>query len=167
MPTSNPEGKPYILQYLIDHEEINTFVDFGAGHGTYAHLIKGLMPKKTMIGIDIWQDNIDYLNEKKLYDIVKKGDIRDIKLPPADCAILGDIIEHFEKEEAKLVFNRINHAYKHVILSMPPVDTLHGPECGNPDEAHKSLWTVEEIYNMCGKDYEIKIYTPPLVVCIK
>jgi hypothetical protein len=96
-----------------------------------------------------------------------QADIRTMPLPDADCAIIGDIIEHFDKEEAKAVFKRIDEKYPHVILSMPPVDTLHGGECGNPHEAHKSLWTVKEIFEMCGDKYKIKIHTPPLVVCIK
>lgn len=167
MPGSNPQGKAKILEFVIANEDIKTIVDFGAGSGTYAHLLKGTMNWLKMIAVEVWAPYVAKFGLFKLYDQVIVDDIRIVNLPLADCAILGDIIEHFDKEEAKKVFKRVNEAYRHVILSMPPVDSLHGEQCGNPHEAHKSYWTVEEIFEMTGPEYQIKFYEPPLVVCIK
>jgi len=167
MPGSNPQGKAEILKFVIANKDIRTIVDFGAGAGTYGHLLKGTMNWLRMIAVEIWEPYIKKFNLSELYDEVICADIRTANLPLADLAILGDIIEHFPKEEAKAVFRRIDEAYRHVVLSMPPVDALHGPECGNPHEAHRSLWTVAEIFDMVGEKYKIRIYEEPLVVCIK
>ena len=55
---------------------------------------------------------------------------------------LGDVIEHFEKDEGIRVLERsIELARQAVIIVTPRRQTPQGDSCGNPLERHRSHWT--------------------------
>jgi hypothetical protein len=167
MPGSNPQGKPDILEFVIKHEDIKTIVDFGAGQGIYCNLIKGVMPHIKMIAVEIWKPYIEKYKLNERYDQVNNSNILTDEWPEADMAIFGDVLEHMEMQEAIGTVESALQKYRHVAISIPIADTLQGPECGNPYEEHKYLWTMDELNQIFGPKFLFRKYDPPLIIMIK
>ena len=85
-----------------------------------------------------------------IYNKVHYGDAREVipTLSDFDMVIIGDVIEHFTKEEGQELLAMLRKKVKYILLSSPTV-FFEQELFDNPYELHKSLWTVEDF-----KDYE-------------
>jgi hypothetical protein len=63
-----------------------------------------------------------------------------------DMIVLGDVLEHFEKEKARQLLDKcVAHTNGHIIISIPLGAGWNQPEIyGNPHQIHLSCWQSEE-----------------------
>lgn len=150
MPSSVPQGKAEIKEWINAHKDINTILDVGCGEGTYAKLL-GI--QYNYIGIDIWMPYVQMWGLSGLYKEIAIGDIywMDMKMfTDIDCIIFGDVLEHLPKARALTVLQRAMNTFPHVVVSVPLSDTPGEIRPGkvhydNPFEAHQSSWVKDEM----------------------
>lgn len=163
MPYSFPAGKDIIKKWFDKQKDIKTIVDVGPGAGAYAKL---LGKKYKYIGIEIWAPYIEQFNLHELYDKIIIGNIKYVNLPSADVVILGDILEHLNKEDARAVLRKAEKRYKHVVVSIPVGEFNQGSFQGNKYETHLSSWTFEELGNIM-LNYKVKELRKNIAIFIK
>ena len=142
MPCSSNLGKKAIHDWFCRQEDIKRIVDIGCGAGTYSDMLRAR--GYYMIGVEILEAYIEKYNLLKKYDDIYIGDFTRLTLPPADCAIYGDVLEHIEKDRARRQILLADSLYRHVVISMP----IDYPQAGLPDnpyEEHKGVWSFEEM----------------------
>ena len=160
MSTSSNLGKDIIKDWFLKQTDIKSIVDVGAGKGTYRNLLgQGYY----WIAIEVWRNNVDKYELWKLYNKVYVDDIRSVNLPDADCIILGDVIEHMEKESGLDVLKKCISEYNHVVLSIPTGEYPQGEIEGNPYEKHLSTWTFDEIEKIADWIIKDKKIVNPLL----
>jgi hypothetical protein len=173
MPVSSDKGKLVIKTWVYQQTDIKSFVDLGPGSGTYPKL---LGPSYTWKAVEIWGPYIEKFVLDKYYSEIRIGDIRYMDLPKADCAIIGDVLEHVPKEDAIRLFNKIDKKYNHVILSIPTNSPLEGQKYlddpkfdgfGNKYEGHLSTWSYSELENLIPPSYNVRERVDPLAIYIK
>lgn len=152
MPGSSRHGKKEIKKWINNHY-ISTILDIGCGQATYPKLLGN---KYTYYGVEIWTPYIKKFDLLDYYKEIFIGDVLKLKLIVTDCIILGDILEHLEKEQAKLLLQKALVEYQHVVLSIPLSDTK--PYEGairyqNPYEKHISYWFFDELKKFTNWDY--------------
>jgi SAM-dependent methyltransferase len=145
MPNSSTLGKNTIKEWFDKQTDITRILDVGCGVGTYPRL---LGDKYYWIGIEVWEPYIEKYNLKSLYKEIIVGDVQDIALPDVDCAILGDVVEHFTKVDGLFLLTKIRDKYKHVIVSIPIGEYEQGAIEGNPHEEHKSIWYFDDLLSL-------------------
>jgi hypothetical protein len=147
MPYSSDSGKQYIAQF-IDKINPAQVLDIGAGSGTYTAYKK---PNQHWTAIEIWEPNVDRFNLCQLYEKVIIGDARTIDFGVYDLVILGDVLEHMTKEEAKTLLNKCRRS-KHVIVSIPLGHYPQDEYDGNPYEKHVvDNWSKEDFVSWFGQ----------------
>ncbi len=156
MPTSTDKGKSYIKQWFGDREDIKTVVDLGPGCGTYPMLLG----KNEYIwkAVEIWAPYIERFNLNDIYKEIRIGDIRYIEIPIGDCVIIGDVLEHIEKDDAIETFKKIDKQFKHVVLSIPVGSDSQYAFEGNYFEKHLSTWSTKELENLVGEKYKKRYF---------
>ena len=80
-----------------------------------------------------------------IYDKVHYGDLRIVlpELPEFDLVIVGDVIEHFDKEVGLELLQQLRRKSRHILLSSPTVFFTQ-ELFDNEFERHRSLWTVDD-----------------------
>lgn len=159
MPKSSRNGKQAIIQWLSQCENINTILDIGAGKGTYKRLCDGfavyknipaiapILVNATWTAVEIWSPYIKEYELEILYDSVISQDIREIQknLDNYDLAILGDVLEHMNKEDAVRLIATLSKKCKSILISIPLGYSPQDDHNNNPYERHvKDDWTHEE-----------------------
>lgn len=149
MPYSSSNGKNYIKEYL-DKTQPKTVVDVGAGSGTYVRSCKSLNQHWT--AIEVYEPYVPKFDLIKLYDTVIIGDVRQLEIPKSDVIILGDVLEHMSREEARIVLDCARSQANHVIVSIPlgyyPQDEFEG----NSYERHiVDDWNHEDVIKYLGR----------------
>jgi hypothetical protein len=122
-------------------------LDIGAGSGAYVDLVRRastLIPHVT--GIEIYEPYVEMFGLRGRYDEVMVADVREIELPSAEVAILGDVLEHMPLDEAVCVWEKaIAAAHTAVFLSLPIVPWPQGPQFGNEHETHVETWSHSKV----------------------
>jgi 2-polyprenyl-3-methyl-5-hydroxy-6-metoxy-1,4-benzoquinol methylase len=144
-------------------------LDVGIGCGTYGLLFREYSDimweryKKEdweviIDGVEIWDDYLTPAHEH-WYNRIYIGDVRNIELEDYDLIYMGDIIEHFTKEDGLQLLDNIKKHAKHIIVTTPAWfgNPEHDP-LGNPNEHHLSLWTLEDF-----PDWEVLLKEPIVV----
>lgn len=108
-------------------------------------------------GIEIFEDYIQD-HQKAIYDRIYVGNAFDVidELGTYDLIVMGDVLEHFEKNIAwQFIDKCISHAEKHIIICIPLSEKWKQPEIyGNPYEQHRSFWQAEEFEPfICAWEY--------------
>lgn len=163
MPYSRDYGKNITKDWFDKRTDIKTIVDLGAGSGTYPKLLGN---KYIWKAVEIWAPYIKRFGLDKLYKEIRIGDIQYMELPDGDCAILGDCLEHLNKESAIKTFIKVDSQFKHVIISIPIALLSHRNFEGNEFESHLSTWTWEELNNLVPLTYKIRKQTEPYKLAI-
>lgn len=157
MGTSNWQTIPFCIEAIM---RINPrrVLDVGVGFGRWGALTREfcelwqerIHPSTWQIeveGIEAFKDSIQSWHGG-FYNKVHLGDARDLlrQLPgPYDLMIFGDVLEHFEKGEARELLDVALAKSKYVLINIPIGKGFEqGERYGNPYEAHLSLWEVED-----------------------
>ena len=146
MPSSYPQSILPILE-AIEFIKPKSVLDIGFGRGKYGFLVKEYYPKVKVDGLEVFEPYITNL-QREIYDNIFIGDILKTEVGQYDLYLLIDIIEHFEKEEAHDLLNKLLKQGK-IIVSTPKTFIPQEAENGNEWEIHKTLWTIDDfkIYN--------------------
>jgi autotransporter strand-loop-strand O-heptosyltransferase len=118
MPNSYSYFKPEVKQYF--KENISTtkkILDVGPGEGTYSKLLRELGYK--MDCVEIHEPYISTYNLKDKYDRVFLGDIVSQDISEYDFIILGDVLEHISKVDAKNLITKIVSQGKECLVAIP------------------------------------------------
>jgi len=153
------QGKPIPLPEF-------SVLDVGFGFGKWGFLIRDTFDvmagqnfnkedwKINITGVEIFDKCITSI-QKKVYDkIIKKDIFKAIKrLGSYDLVILGDVIEHIEKEKAHSLLNKLFEHTENILVSTPLGFMPQGAWAGNENEIHKSGWELSDF-----KDYHVVEY---------
>src|SRR5260221_2074296 len=167
MPSSRPNTIPTII-HLVRQIRPRSILDVGVGFGKWGHLFREYTdiieaehdPKRYQR--EHWQVKIDgieghaaYLTEmhRYLYRQIHIGNACDIikTLPAYDLILLGDVIEHLEKEIGmQFLRDACGTCSKAVIVSTPRYETAQTGLCGNELERHRSVWSASDFRKFPG-----------------
>lgn len=171
MPTSDSQGK-FIAKVLIHEANPRGIWDIGPGEGTYYDLIEDKESGDIFCGnfyqwtaVEIWPDYIDKYNLRDKYDLVYNDDVRKVSFPywsdnqGRDLIIFGDVLEHMDEDDARLVIMRAKKSFRNILVSIPIIHAPQGEVNGNPYEAHVKHWTFDEMHEAMGKCMAFKGHT--------
>ena len=135
MPISSSEGKQWTVDRIRALGPVSV-LDVGAGAGTYARLLADV-PTTGLTAIEVFAPYLETYRLRELYDEVILGDARTLALPAADVVILGDVLEHMERDEAVALWARAGVAARRAVyLSLPIVHYPQGALEHNEHEVH-------------------------------
>lgn len=118
MPSSNEQFKDAIfnhIKYMVGYDNRLKILDVGAGMGTYALGI----PEIKMDAIEIHEPYINEFNLKSLYNEVFCTNIFDFDYSGYDYIIMGDVLEHLEKEMAIKLIDDISNKKIKLLVGVP------------------------------------------------
>lgn len=156
---------PDVKQYLVENfDPSSTILDIGCGHGFYIKLLKDHFQK--FDAVEVWQPYIEEYKLTEMYDNVFNVNILDFEFDHYDIIIMGDILEHLSREDAKNLLNRLKEKCKELIVVVPyylPQDEVFG----NKYEIHlqpdlddaimAEHYPMLEMINLHGKELKIPI----------
>jgi SAM-dependent methyltransferase len=139
-------------------------LDVGPGNGTYSALLKPLGYELDCL--EIFEPYIEKYNLSEKYNKVILGNIVYFDIEDYDFIILGDILEHLSREDAKNILNRLKDKCKELIVVVPyylPQDEVFGnkyeihlqPDLD--DEIMAEHYPMLEMINLHGKELKIPI----------
>lgn len=165
MPGSAVEGKELTRNFIIEHN-LKTFLDIGAGEGTYYDALNGIgfyaglepIQYDLLDGVESWGP---YIGQYGLYNKYNKVIIADAvyldwsRLPKYDLTFLGDVIEHMYRGDGERVIAEVAKISKYFVVSLPIYGyAQHVGWEGNWFETHVEQYSDESIKDVL-KDYEI------------
>lgn len=142
MPMSDPSHRPWVVDQLRhatggNLAAITSVIDVGAGGGGWRLFLGPWLPRSRWTAVEIFEPYVDRFMLASHYHDVIVGDVRDLDpFPPADVIILGDVLEHMTRDQARLVWDRARAAAWRVILGIPVRPYPQGESQGNAWEAH-------------------------------
>jgi len=151
MPSSTIVGKStaaFVLARLQSETPLRLIVDVGPGLGSYKRLIGPLLPGTRWVAIEVWAPYVGAYGLSDLYDRVYVSDVTCFDfslLPPGGLVILGDVLEHIERNDAIATVSKIMHHMDYAILSVPAGHWPQGEHGGNRYEAHVDSWSLPEL----------------------
>jgi 2-polyprenyl-3-methyl-5-hydroxy-6-metoxy-1,4-benzoquinol methylase len=146
MPKSSKENKDIAKQW---HDELlpEVVLDIGPGQGTYAALCK--KAGQRWIGVEAWAPYIEQFDLTSLYDEVIVADVRYINFDKLtkniELVIMGDVLEHMKKDDAKNLIQHMFHRYGTILISVPLKHLDQGAWQGNWFETHVDHWHHKEM----------------------
>jgi len=157
MPTSNWQNIACSVG-LIRAANPASVLDVGVGFGLWGILCrKFLEASNGRYFPDQWKVRIDGIEVFRKYIMsyhsffytnLYIGDARhivDALSHSYDLTILGDVLEHFEKAEARLFLEKCLKKSKRVLIHIPiGPDWPQGAVYGNAHERHLSFWSMED-----------------------
>lgn len=139
-------------------------LDIGVGNGKMGFVARDLLDvmlgqcylkrdwKVRIDGIEIFEPYIQE-HQRFIYDRIYIGDAREWidRLGSYDLIILGDVLEHFEKDHAwdflKKCFSHCNHS---VLINLPLGENWTQEAIyENEYERHRSFWEAHEFQHLC------------------
>jgi len=137
-----------------------TIIDIGSGFGKYGILVreailsdrtlKGELSPKNDIIIDCVENCSYFYNlpfHQAIYDHHFHEDIRKLELGNYDLALMIDIIEHFEKEEAKELLKKMKKTMKNILVCTPKKVVFYKEHFyGSEGSLHHSQFFPEDFY---------------------
>ena len=156
-----PTGDFTVIEEVIRElrkEDPYTILDIGPGFGKWGFLAReylelwghrNYLKKSWLKRIDCCEVWPDYITEMHhyIYSNVYVEDIRTFvkKMINYDTIVMIDVIEHFEKEEAKLLIKELQEkTNKSLIIGTPLRWSPQKAAYNNPHETHRSLWTLKD-----------------------
>lgn len=158
MGTSSWEGIAVCVE-LIRRIDPQSVLDVGVGFGRWGFVCREFLEawngrplikdwKILIDGIEAFQPYLAPYH-RVLYDHIFEGNALDILASMRahyDCVILGDVLEHFTKEDAFRVMDAALSISRHILLMIPiGKDWPQDEQYGNPFEKHLSEWSCAEI----------------------
>jgi hypothetical protein len=157
--TSPYSDTVFILDFLgrLIWRKPATVLDVGAGFGRWGFLCRCHMahgesltvrPEQDLRieAIEAWPGNVTSLYDG-LYDATHVGDASEVirELGPYDIIICSHMLEHLEKDKAKVLLAEMKQrARVALILALPFGEWPQEAIRDNPHEVHRSSWTPVE-----------------------
>lgn len=143
--------RPFLHELLEEiPKDVESLIDVGCGRGIVGAMTRIYRTPKRLVGVDIFQDYIDFCRKYCIYDELHCLDLRKTPLLFKDrefsVATCIETIEHLPKKHGEGLLDELHRIADVVIVSTPSV-FFRQPEdhvgC-NPFQAHVSKWTVED-----------------------
>lgn len=119
-------------------------LDVGCGYGKHGVLLREyLYPTPIVDGVEAWEPYVKQNKLEGIYDTLYVSDVLDLDnetLDEYDLVVMGDVIEHIEKDKALDLLDRI----KGWIVIATPFNYFHTDEGLPPTEAHVSHWSLKD-----------------------
>jgi ubiquinone/menaquinone biosynthesis C-methylase UbiE len=140
------------LQELLEEIPIDvvSLIDVGCGRGIVGAMTRIYRSPRRLVGIDIFQEYIDFCKKYTMYDELKLLDLKQTPLPFQDhefsVATCIETIEHLSKIQGEKLLEELRRIADIVIVSTPS-SFIKQPEdyiAYNPFQAHVSKWTVKD-----------------------
>lgn len=153
MPWSADENRDFILSHIGPNDRV---LDVGAGAGIWADLLSQVgVRRQNRDAVEIFEPYIERFGLEQKYHKIYLGDFMDLAIPCGhyNVVIMGDVLEHFEMEDALVVWEkarRIAGPTGIVLLSTPIIDFPQGESEGNIHEAHLSAFDMEALKALSG-----------------
>lgn len=116
-------------------------LDVGCGFGKYGVLLREYLdPTPQVDGIEMWEPYVEPHRLKGIYTTLRVGDALHLKradLDPYDMVMMGDVIEHMDKDAALAFLSRVSGS---VVIATPVAFFQAGHEGLPPTESHVSHW---------------------------
>jgi ubiquinone/menaquinone biosynthesis C-methylase UbiE len=153
--------RPFLHELLEEiPKDVESLIDVGCGRGIVGALTRIYRTPKRLVGIDIFQDYIDFCKKFCVYDELHRLDLRSIPLPFSDrefsVATCIETIEHLPKRHGEKLLNELHRIADLVIVSTPSAFFTQPKSHvkNNPFQEHVSKWNVEDFrkrgYNVKG-----------------
>lgn len=150
MPFSAKQNRTWAAKHVAAARP-RLILDVGPGEGTYADLLRPLLPHTAFHGIEAWEPYVDRFHLLDKYDAITIGDIREFQFPRGNyTVIMGDVLEHMPEEDGREVIANIKANANHLLLSVPVLHKEQGATFGNPFERHVRHWNAAELRKLMG-----------------
>lgn len=146
---------------LIRHLRPTSVVDIGPGFGKWGVICREYLDIEAgRYERNEWKTRIDAVEVHEayvtplhyyVYDNVHIADVRtfDFEDRSYGLAIMGDVIEHMTKEEARLLLGRL--PAQNLLVSTPVLECAAGGSyAGVESETHKSMWSEGDFDELEG-----------------
>lgn len=147
MPYSSTELKEKMLAWYKQIKP-ETTVDIGPGCGTYSDLMRP-HHECHWKAVEAWGPYVTQFGLWDKYNHVVVSDIRHCDLMSVHCCpelvIIGDCIEHMDKEEALYLIERLKQWADNVLISIPLGESPQESSEGNWFEIHRATWSHQEM----------------------
>jgi hypothetical protein len=175
MPTSFHHHISKMMDWVVQLQP-RSVLDVGVGFGKWGFLCREYLDVfQGRYGRADWQICIEgveafpaYANPTydHVYDRVHYGDALEVlpTLPGYDLIIIGDVIEHFEKEVGLKLLSELKAKSSFVLLSSPTRFYPQGEAFENQFERHLSFWTVDDF---AGSRFDYEEYDNAFVALIR
>jgi len=157
MPIGSYAAIPLLAQALLQYRP-RSVLDLGMGFGGGGVVVRqwldlGVRPWRTyLVGVEAWAD---YRNPVwDLYNVVYVQTIEQFASASAesfDCVLLGDVVEHFEKDAGRKVLASVKPlvaAGGSLLLATPATFRPQEAVYGNERERHRSLWSPDDLIEL-------------------
>ena len=167
MPTYRPDHISWLCDKVIKVKP-RSILDLGFGFGSKGMLFREYTDvwngdyfgwKTRIDGVEIYDKYITDL-QRILYDNIYTQDIKTFvkTMGYYDLVYMGDVIEHFDKEEGLEVIKELKKRARCLIVATPKKILPQGEVYGNKYEAHKSEWFREDF-----EGFEVREFANTLV----
>ncbi|MDQ3245116.1 MAG: class I SAM-dependent methyltransferase [bacterium] len=147
-----PSAGEIIDSFLIKElKDCIRVVDLGCGQYSPLGRIKDkLSPHLYSVGVDDFDPYLETSKQQKIHSEYIKSNIFAINFPDNsfDCALLLDVIEHFEKEDFLKFLPRLEKIAKKIIILTPNGFVNQNTYDGNEYQVHKSGFTVDDMSSL-------------------
>jgi hypothetical protein len=166
MPTSLHYQIPKIIELIVDLNP-SSVLDIGPGFGKYGFLAREYLELwdgreeyhkfiRRIDGIEAFEDYLTPVHEF-IYNNVYVGDAKEVIDEidfHYDLILLIDVLEHFVKEEGKVLIKKLLAKADCILISMPKNPFEQKDAFGNVYEIHRSKWSKRELTRL-GKTFFI------------
>jgi hypothetical protein len=154
VPISDAENKQWALDRIRDIAP-KMVVDIGPGAGTYSDLAREHTPGATWKSVEAWAPYIAEHGLWAKYDHVVVADVRHVDLHSItyapDLVIIGDVLEHMTKPEARSVLRLLQAWSDNLLVSIPLAHHAQDAVGGNWFEIHRDHWRHDEMIAALGR----------------
>ena len=152
--------RPFLHELLEEiPKDVESLIDVGCGRGIVGAMTRIYRTPKRLVGVDIFQDYIDFCKKYSIYDELHRLDLRQTPLPfqnhEFSVATCIETIEHLPKNRGEKLLEELHRIADTVIVSTPS-SFFRQPKSHvkrNPFQAHVSKWTVEDFKK---RGYDVK-----------
>lgn len=138
----------FLAKELKDADRI---LDLGCGPSSPLARIKDrLKPNVYTLGVDDFDPYLETNKKNKIHSEYLKSNILKIDLPAKsfDCAILLDVIEHFDKKDFLDFLPKLEKITKKIIIMTPNGYINQDEYDQNSYQIHRSGWTAKEMSDL-------------------
>ena len=152
--------RPFLHELLEEiPKDVESLIDVGCGRGIVGAMTRIYRNPKRLVGVDIFQDYIDFCKKYSIYDELHRLDLRQTPLPFQNneftVATCIETIEHLPKNHGEKLLEELHRIADTIIVSTPSA-YFKQPKSHvkrNPFQAHVSKWTVEDFKK---RGYDVK-----------
>ena len=152
--------RPFLHELLEEiPKDVESLIDVGCGRGIVGAMTRIYRTPKRLVGVDIFQDYIDFCKKYSIYDELHRLDLRQTPLPfqnrEFSVATCIETIEHLPKKRGEKLLEELHRIADTIIVSTPS-SFFKQPKSHverNSFQAHVSKWTVEDFKK---RGYDVK-----------